>query len=265
MKWFDAHCHLQIEPSRGVAEPVEPVDYLARARAQAVEKLVCVGTDPESSLRAAEIAAEADQHVYCTVGLHPHDASQGVDNLIATLDRCITIADKKVVGIGECGLDYFYEYSGRNKQKEAFAFQIDLAKEYNKTLVIHTRDAWPDTLDILRTEGAPPRTVVHCFTGGPEEARNSLDLGLYLSFSGIVTFPKSTEVQVAAQICPLDRMTIETDTPFLTPVPYRGKPNEPAFVGVIGKYLSELKGVAVEDFAERIFVSTCELFDLQWP
>ncbi len=263
--WFDAHCHLQIEPRDSSASPRSHVDYISTARESAVDNLVCVGTDPETSIEAARIAAAAGEGVFATVGLHPHDASRGVENFIATLDECIAIADDKVVAIGECGLDYFYEYSDRNKQKEAFAFQIEIAKKNDLTLVVHTREAWDDTFDILRSEGAPPRTVVHCFTGGPEEAQKSLDQGFYLSFSGIVTFPKATNVQAAAQICPLDRMTIETDSPFLTPVPYRGRPNEPAFVGVIGKYLSDMKGLAVEDFARSVFDTSTKLFNLQKP
>jgi TatD DNase family protein len=145
---------------------------------------------------------------------------------------------------------------------EVFAKQIDVAKRYDLALVVHTRDAWDDTLRILRSEGAPPRTVIHCFTGGPEEAQKCLDLGFYLSFSGIVTFENATEVQAAAQICPVDRMTIETDSPFLTPVPHRGKPNEPALVGLVGKYLSELKKVQVEHIAEATSSTAKRLFNL---
>lgn len=254
--WIDAHCHLQFDE-------VEHASVVNRAVEAGVDQMICVGTDAESSRQAIELAKLHRERLSATVGLHPHDAKLGLDPVIALLEDTISIGDAPIVGIGECGLDYFYDHSPRNVQKRMFAEQIDLAKRYDLALVVHTRDAWSDTLEILQSEGVPPRTVIHCFTGGPEEAKKCLDQGLYLSFSGITTFKNSTEVQAAAVICPLDRMTIETDSPFLTPVPHRGKPNEPAFVGLVGKYLSELKKVQVDQFAVAISRATKQLFNLR--
>jgi TatD DNase family protein len=225
--------------------------------------MISVGTDAETSAEAIKVANSAGQVVRATVGLHPHDAKNGLEGVIAILNDAITDTDHPIVAIGECGLDYFYDHSPREKQQEIFAQQIALAKQHDLALVVHTRDAWDDTLAILREEIAPSRTIIHCFTGGPDEARRCLDQGFFLSFSGIVTFPKSIDVLEAAHLCPMDRLLIETDSPFLTPVPFRGKPNEPAKVAVIGEFLSGQKNVQVETFAERISTNTRQVFRLQ--
>ncbi len=160
-----------------------------------------------------------------------------------------------VVGIGECGLDYHYDHSPRADQREAFARQIELAHRHGLALVVHTREAWDDTLDILAADGVPDRTVIHCFTGGPTEARRCLDLGALLSFSGVVTFKNADPVREAAALCPLDRLLVETDTPFLTPVPHRGTLNEPSRVPLVGAAIAQLKGVRTSHVAE---VSTAD-------
>ena len=239
------------------------MELLNRSVEADVKRVICVGTDAETSRQAVDIAVAAGQQVRATIGLHPHDSKNGIDELIAVLESSIDLADKPVVGIGECGLDYFYDHSPRNIQREIFAQQIELAKKFDLALVIHTRDAWDDTFDILRKEGAPSRTVVHCFSGGPTEARIALELGFYLSFSGIVTFPKAADILEAAKICPIDRLLIETDSPFLSPIPFRGKPNEPARVSIIGEFLSGVKNVQLEVFAEAISGNTETVFNLQ--
>jgi TatD DNase family protein len=147
------------------------------------------------------------------------------------------------VAIGECGLDYHYDHSPRPVQREAFAAQIELAHRHGLALVVHTREAWDDTFDILAAIGVPERTVIHCFTGGPEEARRCLDLGASISFSGVVTFKTATEVREAVDLCPLDRLLVETDSPFLAPVPHRGSVNEPARVPVVGAAVAAQKGL----------------------
>jgi TatD DNase family protein len=152
--------------------------------------------------------------------------------------------------VGECGLDYHYDHSPRDVQREVFAAQIGLAHRHDLALVIHTREAWEDTFDVLAAEGVPERTVLHCFTGGPDEARRCLDLGGYLSFSGIVTFPSAQDVREAAALCPLDRVLVETDAPYLAPVPHRGKRNRPALVAVVGAGLAEAMGRDVAEVAE---------------
>lgn len=246
--WADSHCHLQYE---GV-----PAEALAAAAAAGVGRVICVGTDAAYSAAGIEVARAHPGTVWATVGLHPHDASNGVDTIVGLL------GEPEVVGVGECGLDYFYDHSPREVQRAAFATQVGLANERGLALVIHTREAWDDTFDILRAEGVPARTVFHCFTGGPDEARRSLDTGAALSFSGIVTFKNAGDVRAAAALAPLDRILVETDAPYLTPVPHRGTPNEPAFVALVGAAVADAKGVAVEDIEAATWANTAAIFGL---
>jgi TatD DNase family protein len=236
-QWTDTHCHTQEQMLETGSD-----ELLQRARDAGVQRFVVIGTDATTSSQAIDIA-NTHNDVWATVGLHPHDATKGVHTIapLATSPR--------VVGIGECGLDYYYENSPRDIQIPAFAEQIALAKEHNLSLVIHTRDAWHDTFDVLDSEGMPENTIIHCFSGGPAEARQCLDRGAYLSFSGIVTFKNASELREAALICPVDRLLIETDSPFLAPVPHRGRPNEPAHVGIVGTFIADLRGHDVVDFS----------------
>ena len=233
MAWVDSHCHLQYE---GMAP-----DAVDGAVAAGVTRIVCIGTDAEESAKAVDAARANPARVWATVGLHPHDASHGVDGIVPLLDS------PEVVAVGECGLDYHYDHSPREVQREAFAAQVALAHQRGLALVIHTREAWDDTFAILEAEGIPERTVFHCFTGGPDEARRVLDAGAYLSFSGIVTFKRADDVRQAAALAPLDRALVETDAPFLTPEPHRGTPNAPSFVPLVGAALARTKGVSPED------------------
>jgi TatD DNase family protein len=237
LEWVDTHCHLDDERTPG-----GPLAALDAARAAGVRTMISVGTDATRSGAAIELASQhAD--VWATVGLHPHDAVQGVDSIRHLL------GSPKVVAIGECGLDYHYDHSPRPEQRRAFAEQIALAHEHGLTLVIHTREAWEDAFDVLTAEGVPPRTVFHCFTGGPEEARRCVDVGAYLSFSGIVTFPNAADVQDAARWCPTDHLLVETDSPYLAPVPHRGRPNQPALVPLVGAALAALRDTPVPEIA----------------
>jgi TatD DNase family protein len=233
MAWTDSHCHLQYEGM--------PPDAVEGAVAAGVTRIVCIGTDGAESEKAVQVARAHPGRVWATVGLHPHDASNGVDGILPLLEA------PEVVAVGECGLDYHYEHSPREAQREAFAAQVDLAHERGLALVIHTREAWDDTFAILGAEGIPERTVFHCFTGGPVEARRVLDAGAYLSFSGIVTFKRADDVRQAAALAPLDRVLVETDAPFLTPEPHRGTPNAPAFVPLVGSALARARGVTPEE------------------
>jgi TatD DNase family protein len=228
-------------------------DTLQRARELGVERFVVIGTDAPTCDAATKIASEFPD-VWATVGLHPHDATQGVDSIVPFIGR------DRVIAIGECGLDYYYEHSPRDVQMKAFAEQIALAKEHNMTLVIHTRDAWQDTFDVLDAEGMPSHTIIHCFTGGPDEARQCLDRGAYLSFSGIVTFKNATELREAAVLCPNDRVLVETDSPFLAPVPHRGRPNEPAHVGLVGTAIADLRGQDPAEFARQTTANALAAF-----
>jgi TatD DNase family protein len=166
-----------------------------------------------------------------------------------------------VVAVGECGLDYHYDHSPRPVQREVFAAQVELARQHGLALVVHSREAWDDTVDLLGgTEDL--RVVMHCFTGGADEARRCLDLGAHLSFSGIVTFPNAEDVRQAARLCPSDRLLVETDAPFLAPVPHRGRPNRPAWVSVVGTAVAEVRGEPVEEVAERTTTNARRLFSL---
>ena len=237
MLFTDNHCHLyDARLPGGAAQAVE------EARAAGVHRMITVGCDAETSAAAIDIAGQFDG-VWATVGLHPHEARFGVGTITALLDS------PKVMAIGECGLDYYYDHSPRHEQQQAFAEQIQLAHERRLPLVIHTRDAWAETFDILDAEGAPDTMIFHCFTGGPLEARQGLDRGGYLSFSGIITFKTAEAIREAARLCPLDRMLIETDAPYLAPIPHRGRPNHPAFVPFVAAGLAEATGLSLEDVA----------------
>ncbi|MGH9172484.1 MAG: TatD family hydrolase [Acidimicrobiales bacterium] len=250
--WTDSHCHVQWDE--------DPPAVLERAAAAGVGRAVLVGTDDETSRRAVAVAqavagvAETGAwrapapELWATVGLHPHDAKTGLAATMAHLRELVGgqgLETSRVVAIGECGLDYHYDHSPRPEQREVFAAQIAVAHEHSLALVIHTRSAWDDTFAILDREGVPPRTILHCFTGGPEEAAECLARGAYVSFSGIVTFPKAFEVHAAATACPLGSLLVETDSPFLAPVPMRGKTNEPSLLPYVGQQIAALKGLQV--------------------
>jgi TatD DNase family protein len=264
--WIDSHCHIQ-DTYR--PEESDTAALLAAAASAGVEGLVCIGTDAATSRQAIGLARgvraspgaddEPSVRVWATVGLHPHDAVQGTDQVATLLSE--VASDEVVVGVGECGLDYHYDHSPRPVQRRAFAEQIELARRHHLALVVHTREAWDDTLDLLRqAEGL--RVVVHCFTGGPDDARKCLDLGTWLSFSGIVTFPNAVDVREAAALCPLDRLLVETDAPFLAPVPHRGRANQPALVPLVGAAVAAAKGVSVDAVAESSAAAARELFGL---
>ncbi|HTX01167.1 MAG TPA: TatD family hydrolase [Acidimicrobiales bacterium] len=292
-RWIDSHCHIE-EP---LQDPAELAGILRRAAEAGVERLVCVGTDLDSSRASVALAERVSTEVadgrrplvYSTVGLHPHDASDGLEPVAALLEAltgggAAALAGGtpagggrggspaaasaggrlagSVVGVGECGLDYYYEHSPREAQREVFAAQIRLATRLGLTLVVHTRDAWDETVEILEREGVPPSTIIHCFTGGPAQARRCLDLGAFLSFSGIVTFKNAVELREAARLCPADRLLVETDSPFLAPVPFRGKPNEPAHVAVVGEAVAMLRGVSAGELAETTRVNAERAFAL---
>jgi len=239
-----------------------------------VSRMVCVGTGADSSAEAVSLAramrlpgsvARAEGvELWATVGLHPHDAVDGVDSLdsllAAELGPGAPGEAPVVVGIGECGLDYHYDHSPRPVQREAFGLQVELANRHHLTLVVHTREAWDDTYEILTAVGVPERTIIHCFTGGPEEARRCLDLGASLSFSGVVTFKNAADVREAAALCPADRLLVETDTPFLTPVPHRGTLNEPSRVPLVGAAIALVKGVETLRVAEHCTRNTRAVF-----
>lgn len=287
--WIDTHCHLSLDDDHPADPAVDPeadpevgpeVDPEAEATADedaardnnrvaaaiaqecaiidaardhAVTRLVTIATDLPSARTGIAIAARHED-VWASVGLHPHDASRGVEGLEALLDQ------PGVVAVGECGLDYHYEHSPREAQRDAFIAQIALAKAHDLALVIHTREAWDDTFAILDAEGIPERTIIHCFTGGPDEARKCLDRGAFLSFSGIATFKNGADIRAAAALCPADRLLIETDSPFLAPVPFRGKPNRPAWVPLVGATIAAERGVEASEVASTVWANAERVF-----
>ena len=253
--WTDSHCHVLDDP--------DPAESVARAREAGVGRMILVGTDAAESRRALDVAAGLGgpgAGLWATVGLHPHDADTGTAEVLGLLEG--RAGDPAVVAVGECGLDYHYEHSPREAQRRAFAEQIAACRRLGLALVVHSREAWPDTWDVLRAEGVPERTVFHCFTGGPEEARRCLDLGAYLSFSGIVSFRTAGEVREAAALCPADRLLVETDAPFLAPVPHRGRRNEPALVPVVGAAVAAARGVHPSEIEETSSAAAATAFGL---
>jgi TatD DNase family protein len=249
--WTDDHCHLpgDVGEAAGVVED---------AKAAGVTRMITIGTTLDDSLAAIAVAGAIDG-VWATVGLHPHEAKDGLDGLEALLSA------PNVVAVGECGLDYHYDHSPRDVQRDVFAQQIGLAHRHDLALVIHTRNAWDDTFALLDENGVPSRTVFHCFSGGEPEARRALDIGAYLSFSGIVTFPKADDVRRAAEVCPPDRLLVETDSPYLTPVPHRGTANRPAFVTLVGAAIANLKGASADEMAALTWANADRIYGLGDP
>jgi TatD DNase family protein len=255
LRWTDDHCHLGWQGDEPANAAV--ADQLVHeARAVGVERLIAVGTDAARSADAVAVAARHPAAVWATVGLHPHDARNGLDGLTDLLGA------PGVVAVGECGLDYHYDHSPRASQREAFAAQIALAHEHDLALVVHTREAWDETFALLDAEGVPERTVFHCFTGGPDEARSCLDRGGHLSFSGIVTFGSADDVRAAAALCPLDRALVETDSPYLAPVPHRGRPNRPALVPLVGAAVAGAMALPVDAVAEATWANAERVYRL---
>lgn len=234
-------------------------DVLAVAAQASVVGVIDIGTDLATS-RDAIGRAESWPGVYASVGVHPHEADAAIAD-DASWDTLATLAaHERVVAIGECGLDYFYDHSDRPAQQQAFAEQLSIALRLGLPAVIHTRDAWDDTFEILDRVGVPPRSVLHCFTGGPDEMSACVERGLMISFSGIVTFKNAAPIRQAAALCPPDRLLVETDTPFLAPVPHRGRQNQPGFVPLVGAEVAALRGVAVEQIEALAVANTCATY-----
>lgn len=244
MKLADSHCHLNY---KGVAEVQG--DVLARARDTGVVAMLNISTR-ESEWDAVVATAEREPDVWATVGIHPHEADQHPD--VDTARLVARAAHPRVVGIGESGLDYYYDHSDRNAQQASFRSHLAACRQTGLPIVVHTRDAEEDTAAILRDElgkGVFPG-VLHCFTGSAQLARIALDLGFYISISGIVTFKNAQALQAVAKDLPKERLLIETDAPFLAPVPHRGRQGEPAFVADTCRFLAQLRGDEPEALAD---------------
>jgi TatD DNase family protein len=250
--WIDSHCHLDHEQFNLDRDAV-----IERALAAGVERMVAIGTgDGPPDLEAGVRLADRYASIYATVGVHPHEAHKASGETYRRLSGLLE--HPKVVALGEIGLDYHYDHSPRDVQRDVFIEQMRVARDARKPIVIHTREAWEDTFALLEQHWAPSGLpgIMHCFSGSYREAERSLALGFYLSFGGIVTFPKAADVQEAAKRAPADRILVETDAPYLAPVPKRGKRNEPQFMLETARKLAELRGVPLETIA----TSTTENF-----
>ena len=238
----DSHVHLDHEQFRPDLDAL-----VGRAHDQGITRMLTIGTGdgPPKLDCAVELAAKY-AGVYATVGVHPHEASKANAATFDELRRLLR--EPSVVALGEIGLDYHYDFSPREVQREVFRRQLGLAQEAGKPVIIHTREAWPDTVDLLRREWSGPG-IMHCFTGDAAQAREALDLGFHLSFGGVVTFNKAESLRQAAAIVPDDRLLVETDAPYLAPIPYRGKRNEPAFMVETVRKLAQVRGVEPDHIA----------------
>lgn len=252
--WVDSHAHLTM------FKPSELGDVLSRARRNGVQRVLVPATNPSDLPRVREIAEEYPRVVVGAAGIHPHDAEcldDGVKRLIeAALD------DPGIVAVGEIGLDYYYDSSPREDQLRALKWQLDLARSAGLPVVLHNRDSWSDLSAALADHGGRLRGVCHSFAEGPDEARAAIGLGLCVGLSGMLTFKWAERIREAARIVPFDRLLVETDSPFLAPVPYRGQRNEPAYVAATGQRLAELRQVDASSVASattevfgRLFVS----------
>lgn len=254
MAHFDHHCHLS-----GLDDGAE---LWEAARAAGVTRMIDVGVDVESSRASLAFASEREG-TWATAGVHPHEAAtQPIAEMIVELEALI---DAGAVAVGESGLDYHYDHSPRPVQRAVFAAQIGLALRRGLPLVIHTREAWEDTFAILDSEGWPSSTVLHCFTGGPEEAERCLAAGARLSFSGIVTFPGAADVRAAAKTVPAGHYLVETDSPYLAPVPHRGRRNQPAWVVDVARGLAEVRDEDPAEVEAYAWAATHAAYRLELP
>lgn len=239
------------------AERVDAV--LAAAADVGVVGVIDIGTDLATSVEAIG-RAERWPGVYATVGVHPHEADEAIADEASWGRLSELAAHERVVAIGECGLDYFYDHSDRPAQRRAFAEQLEIAHQLQLPVVIHTRDAWDETFEIIDRVGVPQRSVLHCFTGGPDEMAECLARGLMISFSGIVTFKNAAPIRQAAASCPDDRLLVETDSPFLAPVPHRGRQNQPGFVPLVGAEVASLRSVSVGTVEALAAANACRTY-----
>jgi TatD DNase family protein len=252
---IDAHCHLEdssfTEGAKAVAD---------RARAAGVVAIINPGYDLESS-KLALVNAGNIEGVYALVGIHPHDAKTADAAALEELERLL--GEPGVVGIGEIGLDYYRDLSPRNDQMQAFRVQMDMARKHGLPVQIHNRDAHRDTLDVIREyAGSIPGIVLHCYSGSVEMARELLNLGCFISIAGPVTFANARKAADVARYVPLDRMLVETDSPYLAPTPHRGQRNEPAYVRYVAERIAEIKGVSFDEVAEATSAVAMRIFGI---
>ncbi|MCG8493979.1 MAG: TatD family hydrolase [Sneathiellales bacterium] len=252
----DSHCHLDFEQLSSQLD-----DVLRRADLAGVGHMLTIGTKIRQFDAVRKIASE-HSNIHCSVGIHPHEAEEEGPSI--TVQKLVELSnDPAVVAIGETGLDYFYEHSPRDIQKQSFRIHIEAARKTGLPLIVHTRNADEDTIQILHEEYAkgPFTGVIHCFSSGWEVAEKSMEIGFYISISGIVTFKAAQDLRDHVEKIPLDRLLVETDSPYLAPIPNRGKTNEPSFVAHTAAKVAELKGVSDQEIAEQTTANFFKLFN----
>ncbi|MDH4651449.1 TatD family hydrolase [Pseudomonas sp. JS3066] len=254
---IDSHCHLDRLDLGAHGGSLDAA--LDAARARGVSQFLCIGVSADNAAAVKSVAERYDD-VHCSVGVHPLDLQPGdspaLEWLLGELEH------PRVVAIGETGLDYHYEPDAAELQQQAFRLHLEAAKVTGKPVIVHTREARADTLALLREAALPQAGVLHCFTEDWDMARAALDLGFYISLSGIVTFRNASALREVALQVPADRLLVETDSPYLAPVPYRGKPNLPEYVREVAEFLADLRGVPFETFAEQTSENYLRLFPL---
>lgn len=262
--FIDSHCHLDGPRFESDREPV-----IARAREAGISNMLAVGTgDGPGTLDCAVKIAEQHEFIYATVGIHPHEAQLAKDSDFTELEQLAR--NPKVIAWGEIGLDYYYDHSPRDIQKSVFVRQMELARAAKLPIVIHCRpsdnsdNAWEDCLALIEQhwKSSGLGGVLHCFTSAWPHAKRALDMGFMISFAGNITFPKAQQIRDSAMQVPIDRMFIETDSPFLAPVPYRGKRNEPAYVKEVARQIGELRGLSTEEIGKQTSDNFLRFFSL---
>jgi TatD DNase family protein len=261
MELIDSHAHIDFPQ---FAEDREAM--LERARAAGISTLLAIGTGPgPERLDSALPFAEQYEWIYASVGIHPHEAKEVTPRHLEELARLAK--HPKVIAWGEIGLDYFYDHSPKDAQTKVFCEQMALAKEAKLPIVIHCRDAWPDCLDLLEKEWGPTGIggILHCFTGTLEQAERGIGMGFLISFAGNATYPKTQHLREVAKALPLERLLIETDSPYLAPQAYRGKRNEPAYVAEVARTLAGVRDLSADEFAAATAANFRRLFGLAGP
>ena len=251
---IDTHCHFN---HKKLADEIPAC--IARAHAADVEQMLVVGYDAASSTEAVALAETYAPHVFAVVGVHPHDSKDWNEETAQRIREWA--GHPRVVAIGEIGLDFHHDFSPREAQGAAFRAQMKIAQEVGLPVVIHCREAYPETLEILAEENVQALGgVMHCWAGTVEEAQQTIELGMHLGIGGTVTFKNAANVRASAKIAPLDRLLVETDAPYLAPMPYRGQRNEPAYTRLVANYLAELRGMTYEELADATTANARRFF-----
>ena len=250
--FIDTHCHLDKLDST-------PEEAIIEAKQAGVQRMVTVSVD-EPSLDFVSSIVQQFPEVYGSVGFHPHDAAELTEDLEQKI-RKLALEEKKLIAIGETGLDYHYMYSSAEVQQQVFSKQLQLAVELNLPVIMHSREAETDTLNILQEIPVPPLGVAHSFTSSFEMAKTLIEMGWYIGINGIVTFKNAEDLREVVSWLPLDRLLLETDSPFLAPIPFRGKPNKPAHIPAIATFIAELRGISLEQLSEQTSANAQRLFN----